>query len=188
MRFVATSTGCHPRPRLREDKLRRDYPGQAERTHRGMGPRLRGGDSWRMFRATMLALMFLFTSQPALAYELPKPKLMAVYFWASWCPNCKLLTPEVASARKDGDFDNGPILFVTMDLSDSATIHQSVLLAQALGIAPFVQAQGSATGYVAILDAVTKKELKRFDRTNKAADIEAWLKAELEKSAPKAEK
>lgn len=135
-------------------------------------------------RCFVLGLAVLFAAMPAAARELPKPQLMAVYFWASWCPNCKILTPEFAKARKVGDLDTKPILFVTLDLSDGASIYQSTLLAQALDIAPFVQAQGSATGYVAILDAKSKQELKRFDRTSSAADIEAWISATLAKGAP----
>lgn len=140
----------------------------------------------RNLRYLALLLAAMFASQPALAYELPKPKLMAVYFWASWCPNCKVLTPEAAKARKEGDLDNKAVLFVTMDLSDAGTIHQSSMLAQALGIAPYVQKQGSGTGYIAVLDATTKTELKRFDRTNTAEQIQGWITAELAKgeSAP----
>lgn len=126
----------------------------------------------KRFLATCL-LAFTLIAQPAMAYELPKAKLIAVYFYADWCPNCKLLSPEFDKARKDGDLDNKPILFVKMNLTDSTTIHQSVMLAQALGIAPYVQQQGSSTGYVALITADTKKEIVRFDRTSKATDIMA---------------
>ena len=123
----------------------------------------------RLLASLLLAVALI--SQPAAGYELPKAKLIAVYFYADWCPNCKLLSPEFDKARKDGDLDNKPILFIKMNLTDSTTIHQSVMLAQALGIAPYVQQQGSATGYVALITTDTKKELVRFDRTSKAADI-----------------
>ena len=128
----------------------------------------------KRFLATCLLALTLI-AHPALAYTLPKAQVIAVYFYADWCPNCKLLTPEFEQARKDGDLDNKAILFVKMNLTDSSTIHQSILLAQALGIAPYVQQQGSATGYVALLTADTKKEIARFDRTSKAADIVAGV-------------
>ena len=125
----------------------------------------------RLLASLLLACALI--SQPAAAYELPKAKLIAVYFYADWCPNCKLLSPEFDKARKEDDLDNKPILFIKMNLTDSTTIHQSVMLAQALGLAPYVQQQGSSTGYVALITADTKKELVRFDRTSKAADITA---------------
>ena len=109
----------------------------------------------------------------ASAAGLQAPKRIAVYFYADWCPNCKILSPALTEARKEADLDNKDILFVTLNLTDKATIHQSILLAQQLGIGEFVKAQGSATGYVAVLDAKTKKELTRIDRTSDAKAIEA---------------
>ena len=120
---------------------------------------------------------FAFTAHAA--RELAKPQLIAVYAYADWCPNCKALTPIAAEARKVGGFDQKPILFVTLDLTDSNRIQQSILHASALGIGAFLQAQGSATGYIAVLDARTKKEVARFDRTNTSKDITETLNALL---------
>ena len=133
----------------------------------------------------LLALAMLAFTQPANAYELPKAKLMAVYFYADWCPNCKLLTPQLEKARAEGALDTKPILFVKLNLTDTATIRQSSMLAQALGISAFVQAQGSATGYVALLDATTKTEITRFDRATTSADILKGIEKALETATPK---
>lgn len=130
-------------------------------------------------RRFLLALIALLALSPAAhaVRPLPQPQLLAVYFYADWCANCKALAPALTAARSAVAQDD--ILFVTLDLTDKPRIHQSILLAQALGIGDFLRAQGSATGYVAVLDAATKKERIRFDRTNDAASIEQGLKKAL---------
>ena len=138
----------------------------------------------RYLKTLVFSLAALLMAPQAMAYELPKPTLLAVYFWADWCPNCKVLSPALDEARKIGELDNKPILFVKLDLSNSTTIHQSVMLAQALGIAPYVQKQGSSTGYVAILDATSKAELARFDRTQNAQAIAHAFDAQLKTPTP----
>jgi thiol-disulfide isomerase/thioredoxin len=93
---------------------------------------------------------------------LPTPKIIAVYFYADWCGNCKILAPKLEEARKTEKLDDKDILFVKLDLTNKTTIHQAILNAQALGIGDYIKEQGSATGYVALLDAKTKKEVGRF--------------------------
>lgn len=131
---------------------------------------------WGVFLAVMMTV-----PSEAGARELPKPKLLAVYAYADWCPNCKILSPEVAAARQEAGLDQKAVLFVTLDLTDKAKIHQSILHAQALGIGEFLKAQGSGTGYVAVLDAKSKEELFRFNRDDKAAVIAEKIQAGLEK-------
>jgi len=137
----------------------------------------------RLFAA--LALSLLLISPAHAARPLPKPQLLAVYFYADWCPNCQILSVQLGDARLDGMLDQKPVLFVKLNLTDKASIHQSILLASQLGIADFVQAQGSKTGYIALLDAATKKELTRFDRNSMAGDIRGAIETELAKKQPK---
>ena len=106
-----------------------------------------------------------------------KAKVIAVYFYADWCPICKLLSPEVAEARKTLDAQD--ILFVTMNLTNKTTIHQSVLLAQALGFGDYVKKQGSGTGYIAVLNADSKTELLRLEKGAKSEDITKKITATL---------
>jgi len=110
---------------------------------------------------TVLFAAFLL-SAPAQAYETPKAQLMAVYAYADWCPNCKALAPTLQSVRTQ--MEGKEVLFVTLDLTDKPKTKHSVLLANALGIGEWLKKQGAATGYLALLDANTKKELARFDR------------------------
>lgn len=136
-----------------------------------------------IFRLVAFFMLGISLVTPAQARELPKPELMAVYFYADWCPKCKALSPKLDEARKTSNLDKENILFVKLDLTNKASIHQSILLAQALGIGDFVQQQGSATGYVAVLDAATKQELTRFDAESSSKQIEDGLKSRL-KGAP----
>ena len=128
--------------------------------------------------AAICALLTAWSAANAMP-PLPKPKLLAVYFWAATCPNCKVLTPVLEQARESGKLDSKPVLFVTLDLTSAASIRQSVMHASALGIGPYVQGQGSATGYVALLDADSKREIKRFDRTDSVAAITQGMDAAL---------
>lgn len=122
-----------------------------------------------------IAALLLFALPVQAARPLPHAKLLAVYFYADWCPNCKALSPIMGAVRSDAAIQQSPVLFVTLDLTDKPRIQQSLLLASTLGIGDYVRAQGSATGYVALLDATTKKELARFDRTSKPADIRSRI-------------
>lgn len=136
------------------------------------------------FRFIALALLTLMVTVPASARELASPKLIAVYFYADWCSNCKILEPNMAEARKQGTLDKKDILFVTLDLSNKPAIHQSILHAQALGIGEFLKAQGSSTGYVAVLDADSKKKLARFDRESSAEAIKKQISGFLISKSP----
>lgn len=131
-----------------------------------------------------IALSLLLITPANAARPLPKPELLAVYYYADWCPNCKILSAQLDDARLDGMLDQKGVLFVKLNLTDKASIHQSILLASQLGIAEFMQAQGSKTGYIALLDAATKKELTRFDRNSMAGDIRGGIEAELAKKQP----
>lgn len=130
-----------------------------------------------MLKLAITLLLLILPPIASHARELPAPKLLAVYFYADWCSNCKLLSPKISEARTRGVLDKKNILFVTMNLTDKTTIHQSILLAQALGIGDYLKAQGSATGYMAVLDASSKKELTRFDSAQSSSDIQTWLEA-----------
>ncbi len=132
-----------------------------------------------MRKIIAIVTLLMFTLPVQAARPLPQAKLLAVYFYADWCTNCKVLSPIMGEVRNDAALQKSPVLFVTLDLTDKPRIQQSLLLSSALGMGDYVRAQGSATGYVALLDASTKKELARFDRTSKAADIRARIQTAL---------
>ena len=140
----------------------------------------------RWIRQVWCAVMMVCAAAPALAYDYLVPTHYAVYFSADWCPNCKALSPVLTQARVEGKLDTQSVLFVTLDLTNPATIRQSMLLAQALGLEEYMKSQGSATGYVALLAADKKTELARFDRESSKDDILAAFKKQLMPQAPSA--
>jgi thiol-disulfide isomerase/thioredoxin len=117
----------------------------------------------RVFLILLMVLCHVSTAQAWKAPEQPKAQIFAVYFSAKWCPNCHILSPIIAQARTKGELDTKPIVFITLDLTDKSTIYQSQMLASALGLGDYLAAQGSSTGYLALVDASSKKELARFD-------------------------
>ena len=104
-------------------------------------------------------------------------KLWAVYFYADWCPSCKILSPKLDAARKE--LNGQDVLFVTFNLTDKAAIHQSILLAQALGLGDYLRQQGSGTGYVAVLDAKSRRELFRLEKEESSEGIQKRIQAGL---------
>ena len=73
--------------------------------------------------------------------------------------------------------DATAVLFVTLNLTDKTTIHQSVMLAQALNVGEFVKKQGAGTGYIVLLDATSKKEVARLDGNASQEDILNTIKS-----------
>ena len=114
-----------------------------------------------IFSCVFTILLTIISGQST-ARELPKPQTIALYFYADWCPNCQKLTPKYEKVRTQALLDRKNILFVKLDLTDKPRIHQSILLAQGLGLGAYIQQQGSATGYVAFLNANTKEEKFRI--------------------------
>jgi thiol-disulfide isomerase/thioredoxin len=115
--------------------------------------------------------------------ELPTPDLIVVYVYADWCPHCRILKPLIEAARQEGGLDQKNILFVNLNLTDKTSIHQSILLAQQLGIGEYLKAQGSGTGYLAILTPGTAQERLRFQSDTTSSDILQKINALLD-SAP----
>jgi thiol-disulfide isomerase/thioredoxin len=126
-------------------------------------------------------LVFNLMGVAQAARLLPAPKIMAVYVSADWCPNCKILGPNLQKAIEAGGLLQKPVLFVTLNLTDKPHIRQAIFMAQSLGFGPWLQAQGSATGYVALLNAKTKAEIMRFDKTSSAQTIQTNIEQALTK-------
>ena len=118
-----------------------------------------------------LCLTLLMPVYDAQARDFPQADTYAVYVYADWCPNCKILSPEIEEAKEKGDLNRQDVLFVTFDLTDKARIHQSMMLAHALGLEEWLKQQGSATGYLALIDADSKDEAQRFTSANSDDEI-----------------
>lgn len=111
---------------------------------------------------TLFILMSGYSSH-TFARKLPTADYIAVYFYADWCSNCKIVSHNMKQIRQDKTIDRENILFITLDLTDKPRIHQSILLAQALGLGEYITKQGSKTGYIAVLNAQNHEEVFRID-------------------------
>ena len=123
--------------------------------------------------------VFSFSARAWEAPAYPEAKLLAVEVWAEWCPNCRILDPELQRARMGDALDDLPVLFVKLDYTDKTTINQAKMLGKSLGLEEFMKANGAGTGYVALLDPTTKKEVARLTKDSKAIDITKTIKEKL---------
>jgi thiol-disulfide isomerase/thioredoxin len=99
----------------------------------------------------LIALMFsvgLLFQAAASSTDSVSAKPMAVWFYADWCTNCKLLAPKYAAARSGLE---DKVQFVTLDLTDDNAKIKTRETAQTLGISRLYYAN-HATGWVALLD------------------------------------
>jgi len=100
--------------------------------------------------------------------EVNKPKLLAVKFYADWCGTCKQLDPGLNKVISK--FEDKPVLFVTMDLTDDFRTNQSKMLANSLGFGKIFK-ENQGTGFVLLLDPVKFKVLGQIDPSQTPAEM-----------------
>jgi thiol:disulfide interchange protein len=128
-----------------------------------------------LFIALLIALPFA-----AQARELAAARVLAVYFYADWCDSCIMLEPKINDVRTHGEMDKKAVLFITLNLTDKTTINQATMLAEALGIGNYFKKQDNTSGYIILLDAISKKELARFDHQSTAREIQNTIENHLQ--------
>ncbi|MBN8530294.1 MAG: thioredoxin family protein [Alphaproteobacteria bacterium] len=133
----------------------------------------------RSIFAAFTMLLALCVPISASASYMREAKLIAVYFYADWCGYCKIMSRRLSETKKLGRFD-GDVLFVTMDFTNPARIDRSTRLAESIGIDGYVRHQGSAVGYVALLDAASKSEIIRLDSGDSTQAMLQTIREELE--------
>jgi len=123
-----------------------------------------------------LASSILLAAVPAAQAKTPaaEPQTYAVLFYADWCGSCKTLDPKVTEARQS--LADSPILFLTFDLTDDASKHQSAMLAEAVGLDSLYTENGGKTGYLAIVEASSGKVLGKLTKSDSAEAIAAKLR------------
>ncbi|MEP2447736.1 MAG: protein disulfide isomerase family protein [Balneola sp.] len=83
--------------------------------------------------------------------EVDKIDVIAVYMYADWCSACQNIKPKIAKAKRE--FENQPILFTKMDMTDDFTTHQSKLLATRIGVLDIFEENEGKTGFILLVDA-----------------------------------
>lgn len=104
------------------------------------------------------------------------PKIIAVNFYADWCPGCKALKPKLEEAMKDAA--GQPCLTVKLDQTDKDS-HQAEYMLAALGLGDLWKEHAGKTGYVLLVDTATKKVVSTINYKQDTKEIKATLMAAL---------
>lgn len=94
--------------------------------------------------------------------------LLLVKYHADWCGSCKTLTPMLAELN--GKLAGKKVKYVELDFTDETTISAAKSQASMLGLEQFLT-EKQKTGYVAIIDANSKKELGRLTKTQSVGEM-----------------
>jgi len=108
------------------------------------------------------------------------PKVVVLKLHADWCDACK----KMGSMFEDltAKFDEEPVLFITLDLTDSSTRSRAELMAGALGYGDLWDdlGAGKKTGQLAIIGHKGKKLIEVFEPQT-ITGVESRVKEALEK-------
>ncbi len=109
----------------------------------------------------VFVLMFVFGTGVISAQDTTnqKLKLIALKFYADWCPTCKAMGPVFTDLSNK--FDDSSVLFVTLDFTNSTTRKNANLMMQALRLSHLLNTY-KGTGYIVLLDAKSHKILETF--------------------------
>ncbi|MEK6703607.1 MAG: thioredoxin domain-containing protein [Planctomycetota bacterium] len=115
-------------------------------------------------------------SGSAQAHAAEAPKIIAVNFYADWCPGCKALKPKLEEAMKDAA--SQPCLTVKLDQTDKDS-HQAEYMLAALGLGDLWKEHAGKTGYVLLVDAKTHKVVSTITSMQETKEIKTTLMAAL---------
>jgi len=104
------------------------------------------------------------------------PKVIALWFYADWCPGCKALEPKLTEVMKDSA--SQPCLFVKLDMSDKQS-HQAEYLLAALGQGELWKEYAGQTGFVLLVDGKTHEPLGTLMANQDTREIKATLASAL---------
>ena len=85
--------------------------------------------------------------------EAKNPELISLRFYADWCGFCRQLDAMLDEVKRE--FEDQPVLFTHVDLTDEYTTEQSGLLAAQLGLGAAFEEYGNSTGDMALIDPAT---------------------------------
>ncbi len=100
------------------------------------------------------------------------PKVIALAFYADWCPGCKALKPKLEEVMKESATE--PCLFIKLDQTDKDS-HQAEYMVAALGIADLWKEHAGKTGYVLLVNPRTKKVVATLTADQDTETMQAAL-------------
>ncbi len=107
-----------------------------------------------MLAAVLTAGLFL---TPTLAEEegvkAQDPELISLRFYADWCGFCRILDATLDEVK--AEFEEAPIWFTHVDITDEHTTRQSGFMAAQLGIGDIYEEYGNSTGDMVLIDPST---------------------------------
>jgi len=104
------------------------------------------------------------------------PKVIAINFYADWCPGCKALKPKLEEAMKDAA--GQPCLTVKLDQTDKDS-KQAEYMLSALGLGDLWKENAGKTGFVLLVDAKTHKVMNTITYKQDVKEIQSALMAAL---------
>lgn len=138
---------------------------------------------FRLVRTAFIFVALLFAAQVVTAQETKAeakpeirteaPKILAVEFYADWCAACKELMPRMADIRKS--YQGKHIMTVRFDMTDDSTKAQASFMASYSGLEEAYKKGGGKTGFIALVDAKTKKVLGLITKTKTVEEINKML-------------
>lgn len=104
------------------------------------------------------------------------PKIIALQFYAEWCPGCKALQPKLDEAMMNAA--DQPCLFVKLDMTEKDS-HQSEYMLAALGYGELWTENAGKTGFVLLVNTNSKEVVGTITSSQSIREINATLKKAL---------
>ncbi|MFB3103696.1 MAG: TlpA family protein disulfide reductase [Pseudomonadales bacterium] len=123
------------------------------------------------------ALLLAGSATVSLAQELPRPKVIAVQVFASWCEPC--LDMEAAVGHLADRFDGEPILGIVLDVTDLSTKYHASLLAGALDLDALYREKQGTLGEVYLLDGESKALIETLTEADDFETMSAKVRKAL---------
>lgn len=103
-------------------------------------------------------------------------RILAIRLHADWCERSRVMHQYYEDLKNR--FDGQEVLFVTLDLTNNTTRHQSLLLASALGIEGIL-GQNSDTGQIQLATYRGKQVFAHLNPNLSFGEMESWMKKKL---------
>ncbi len=100
------------------------------------------------------------------------PKVIALTFYADWCPGCKALAPKLREVMESSAAQ--PCLFVKLDQTAKESRQAEYMLA-ALRLGDLWAEHAGTTGYVLLVDAKTRKVVSKLTADQDTKAMQAAL-------------